>query len=70
MNIGEWSKEKAETLRAEIYHYAMRHPFASRTEVSSHFNVNHGTASRHVRAIKDGWRPARDRDRDNENQAG
>lgn len=58
MDIGEYRKAEALKLRARIFAYMVENPGVKQIQMAERFNVNGGTISRHVKAIRSGWRPA------------
>ena len=58
MNIGERKTAEAITLRTLIYNYLRDNLGVRATQVADNFDINQQTAGRHMKAIRDGWKPA------------
>ena len=57
MNIGERKQAEAVTLRTQIYRYLKDNLGVRAGQVASNFDINPQTAGRHMKAIREGWKP-------------
>lgn len=47
---------RAEARQIEIFEYVRERPGITCKEIAAHFKIDHATAVRHMRRIKDAWR--------------
>lgn len=58
MHVSKQNQRNALELRALIYTYLVDNPGIKQRQICDKFQISSGTASRHVRMIRRGWRPA------------
>jgi len=57
MNLGERKTAEAMELRAQVYTYLEDNLGVRVIQIAINFGISPQTAGRHVRAIREGWKP-------------
>jgi len=57
MHISKQRQIEGEKTREDIYRYLVENPASKPMDIANHFDVSQATVSRHLKAIRDGWRP-------------
>jgi Trp operon repressor len=57
MHVSKTRRAKALTLRAAMYSYLLDNPATKPKQLKDKFDVSSATVTRHLSAIRNGWRP-------------